>query len=155
MSHKILPYLQCLRNTFTTLNPSLSNDPGLALQGTVAAKLLDRMIVDYSLAMDYQADYSAALLKLLPEIKQALGGNAKEAIAELQTVGDDFERMCLLAGEVQRALVTSATPQSIRLTKAMVEMEAEYSIKVDKATLDQIAKSAAVVPQSSVIRNTR
>ena len=79
MTDRIIPYLQCLRNTFGALSPVLDKDPGTAMQSLIAAKLLDRMIVDYSAGFEYQREYFAAVLKALPAIEQALGAKAGTA----------------------------------------------------------------------------
>ena len=161
MTDRIIPYLQCLRNTFGALSPLLDKDPGTAMQSVIAAKLLDRMIVDYTTRFDFQAEYYAAVLKAQPAIEQALGGKAKDATSELKKIcssanADDFERFRQLSGDVQRAMVEVNTPQAMALGKEMFKLEAAYALKLEKAVEKQsVAAAASATAGAPVVRNTR
>ena len=160
MTDRITPYLQCLRNTFGALSPLLDKDPGAAMQSVIAAKLLDRMIVDYSAGLDYQREYFAAALTSLPAVEQALGTKAGGVCVELKKLcttadTDDFERFRQLSGEVQRALIEVNTPQAAALGKEMFRHEAAYALKLEKAVDKQSAAAASATAGAPVVRNTR
>lgn len=166
MSHQILPHLQCLRTTLATLSHALEKDPALSVPCAISGRLLDRMIVEQTTALQFQAESYAALLKILPAVEALVGapsptGNpALDAIRELTAIcrSSDtaaYERFGLLSGDIQRSLLALGTAPALALAKTILLIETDYGQKLDKAVLALAATEAAASKAASNVRNTR
>lgn len=169
MSHHTLPYLTCLKTSLVSLSAAAGSDPGAAMQGAIAGRLVDHMIVQRSVAQKLKADCYAALLKLLPAIealaaaapaaaqapavsspdveKLAPGNGAVAAIQKLKAIAsandiDAFDEFLQLTGAVRRSLDAPEQPQAVALCKAIVQVESDYCRQFAAAVVAQTAASA-------------
>ena len=134
MSYKTLPYLESLRTKISAIAPAMQGDPELAAPCNVSANLLDRMIVDHSIALKYQSECYAGMNALLPAIEAELppatpDQAAIEALRELATICSSsdtsaFGRFIHLCSELQRILLKSTTASAATIVKKLVGIEA-------------------------------
>jgi aminoglycoside phosphotransferase (APT) family kinase protein len=154
MSHPTLPYLTCLKSSFSSLSAPLTGDPAYAMPLKVTTRLIDYMIVQRSTGRQLKTDCYVELLKILPAIEQAVG--AVVELKDLCTAADPdvFDRFLALTAEVQQKLFALGDSQAMRLCKAIVRIEADYSRKLEAAVIAQ----GAVVAESksaTAVRNVR
>ena len=166
MSHNILPYLQCLRKAFVTLSSALEKDPALAPPCAISGRLLDRMIVEQTTALQLRAESYASVLKVLPAAEALIGtpspaGNpVLDSIRELAAIcrtSDTaaFNRFKLLCGDVQRALLALGTAPALVLVKAILQTETDYSFRFDAAVSALAAEYATPPKMTSGARNVK
>lgn len=158
MNYNTLPYLASLRSSFASVEALASSDPGAAFQVAAAMRLLDYMTVQRGPAQGLKVRCFTALQSLLPEIAALLP--EVNAVVELRAIcasadPDNFARLLLLAGDLQRSLFAMGNPKAVALCKSIAGIERDYYQDVEAALHAQVESATAASKVVSGARNAR
>lgn len=158
MEHSSQPYFSYLRTALVSTEALAAADPGAAFHVASALRLLDYMTVQTGVAPGLKSRALAATLALVPQIAAQLP--EVDTVAELKALcasaePDQFDRLLLIAGDLQRKLFATGKPEAIALCKAIAGIERDYYRDVEAGVQAEVEKATAASKVVSGARNAR
>jgi len=152
------PYFSYLRSALVSVESHAAADPGAAFHVASALRLLDYMTVQAGVAKGLKSRSLAAMLELVPDIAVLLPD--VNTVAELNALcasaePDQFDRLLLLAGGLQRSLFATGDAKAVALCKSIARIERDYYRDVEAALQAQVERATVASKAVSGARNAR